>query len=172
VLVSVTGDNCFGSGNPFSGQYQIKGFKLATATSGFAVQVLGGRGSVDMYQFELAACASGGLLGSWGAEITLNANWSITGNSGGAILWASGAGARIRKNANHTCTLSGTPSFTTFAMSEELAEVKANGITFSGSGTGVRYSATTNALIQTGGGGANFFPGNSSGTTVTGGQYV
>lgn len=42
----------------------------------------------------------------------------------------------------------------------------------SGSFTGPRYSAVGNGVINTNGGGANFFPGNSAGTTATGGQYL
>lgn len=38
--------------------------------------------------------------------------------------------------------------------------------------TGPRYSSTLNSIIQTAGGGANFFPGSSAGSTATGGQYA
>jgi hypothetical protein len=38
--------------------------------------------------------------------------------------------------------------------------------------TGTRYDATLNAVINTFGGGANYFPGDSAGTTATGGQYA
>lgn len=44
---------------------------------------------------------------------------------------------------------------------------------FSGTGaTGKRYEGTLNGVFQTGGGGANFFPGNASGSIATGAQYV
>ena len=38
--------------------------------------------------------------------------------------------------------------------------------------TGVRYNVTTNAVINTQGGGATYIPGGSAGTASTGGQYV
>jgi hypothetical protein len=45
-------------------------------------------------------------------------------------------------------------------------------VTFSGAATGARYFANMNSIIQTNGGGANFFPGDSAGSTATGGQYA
>jgi hypothetical protein len=45
-----------------------------------------------------------------------------------------------------------------------------NGSTFSGSATGKRYDVSTNAVIQTAGAGGNLLPGNSAGTTATGGS--
>ena len=48
-------------------------------------------------------------------------------------------------------------------------------MTFVGSATGARYSVDTGSVIFTGGGGANYFPGNaagSGGTTSGGGFYA
>lgn len=42
----------------------------------------------------------------------------------------------------------------------------------SGEVTGKRYIATTNSIINTGGKGAEFFPGSEAGTTSTGAQYA
>lgn len=44
--------------------------------------------------------------------------------------------------------------------------------TFIGSATGPRYSVTLNGVVTTAGGGVNYFPGNSAGSTSTGGQYA
>lgn len=38
--------------------------------------------------------------------------------------------------------------------------------------TGSRYLANVNGVINTGGGGASYFPGSTAGSTATGGQYV
>ncbi len=38
--------------------------------------------------------------------------------------------------------------------------------------TGVRYSGLTNAVIDTAGGGASYFPGDSAGSVATGAQYA
>ena len=70
-------------------------------------------------------------------------------------------------------TLSGTPHFVTFAQAVGNSTIAAGaGFTFSGSAVGARYAATLNGVIITGGGGANFFPGNSAGSTGSGGQYA
>ena len=74
-----------------------------------------------------------------------------------------------------TLTLIGTPSYSVVAAADALGNISfPNGFTtFAGTGaTGQRYSATLNAVINTTGGGSTFFPGNSGGTTSTGGQYV
>ena len=41
-----------------------------------------------------------------------------------------------------------------------------------GTATGIRYSASRNSIIDTGGGGAEYFPGDTAGTTASGGQYL
>lgn len=50
--------------------------------------------------------------------------------------------------------------------------VSAGGITFTGAATGKRYDVSLNGVINTFGGGANFFPGNSAGSASSGGQYA
>lgn len=52
------------------------------------------------------------------------------------------------------------------------SSTRATGMTFSGAATGKRYDVATNGVINTNGGGASYFPGNVSGTSATGGQYV
>lgn len=69
-------------------------------------------------------------------------------------------------------TISGTPDFAAFCVSDQVSTVNANDSVFSGPATGQRYIASLNGAINTGGGGANYFPGDVAGTTVTGGQYA
>lgn len=97
-------------------------------------------------------------------------NYSISGGAANHIFAESGAGEMNLSNT--TITLSGTPAYSgAFAYAWTNGSVFANGTTFSGSATGVRYLVTTNGSINTNGGGANFFPGNSPGQTLTGGVY-
>jgi len=49
--------------------------------------------------------------------------------------------------------------------------VLASVLTFSGSATGPRYLSATSGHINTGGGGASYFPGNAAGTATTGDYY-
>jgi len=63
-----------------------------------------------------------------------------------------------------TRTLTGTPAFATaFANSTTLGELFFTNITYSGAATGTRYAVAASALINTNGGGANYFPGNAAG---------
>jgi hypothetical protein len=47
-------------------------------------------------------------------------------------------------------------------------------MTFTNGGTvtGTRYNCDLNGIMDTGGGGANYVPGNAAGATATGGQYA
>jgi hypothetical protein len=45
-------------------------------------------------------------------------------------------------------------------------------VTFSGAGTGKRYSVNENSVIETGGSGASYFPGDVAGSAANGGQYL
>ena len=103
--------------------------------------------------------------------ITLSANYTISGNAqvhiyainGGIVTYSSGM----------TVTLTGTPAFSNaFVLTDILGVARAQNITYSGSATGKRYSATLNGVIQTySGGNATYFPGSVAGTYATGGQY-
>jgi hypothetical protein len=71
-----------------------------------------------------------------------------------------------------TITLSGTPAFSTrFAVSETAGRIDAVSTTFVGGATGQRYYAGPGGFIVTGGGGANFFPGNVAGVVDPLGFY-
>jgi len=74
-------------------------------------------------------------------------------------------------NNSKIVTVTGTPTFNTFATSGNRGEIEAVGTTFSGAATGTRYAVSGNAVISTAGGGANFFPGSGAGSAATGGQY-
>ena len=104
------------------------------------------------------------------SQITVANGYTISGNA--AYHWYCIYQSIIYINGK-TITLTGTPAFSTaFAFSSECSTIDCASITFSGSATGSRYSASTNGVITTSGGGSTYLPGNSSGTTSTGGQYV
>lgn len=63
-------------------------------------------------------------------------------------------------------------AFTTSFANALGGTIYSFGSTWSGSATGQRYSVSRNGLIDTSGGGATYFPGNSAGVVTTGGQYV
>jgi hypothetical protein len=72
-------------------------------------------------------------------------------------------------------TLLASVSITNFAETKECGVINAVGASYSLGAftvTGTRYNAVLNGVIDTNGGGANFFPGTIAGTTATGGQYA
>ena len=93
-------------------------------------------------------------------------------SSGAARHIFTDAKGYFRNLGSITVTLSGTPNFTTtFAGATELAEIRST-MVFSGSATGKRYEGFLNAVINTVGGGASYFPGDSAGSVATGAQYA
>ena len=109
------------------------------------------------------------MVVSGGAVLTIGTNYTI---SGGAIAhWQSNPFGWIQCGGR-TITLTGTPAFSSNFATALFGYMNVSTCTFSGSATGVRYSATLNGIINTGGGGATYLPGNSAGSFATGGQYV
>ncbi len=101
--------------------------------------------------------------------VTIETGCIISGNADSAIYAYNGG--KVQGTA--ALAVSGTPSFATaFARVAILGIINNNGsFSVTGSATGVRYSGVLNGVINTGGGGANFFPGNAAGATGTGAQY-
>jgi hypothetical protein len=70
-------------------------------------------------------------------------------------------------------TIAGTPTWnSTFAQGDLGGMVDGTSFSYSGTAYGKRYNASGNGIVFTGGsGGPNFFPGDTAGTTGTGGIY-
>lgn len=71
----------------------------------------------------------------------------------------------------HTWELVNNVDHNVMCQTDYLSTFTVGGITFDGSATGKRYEISNNAVVDSGGGGANLFPGNVAGTTATGGIY-
>lgn len=167
----------YGSGNIVTvdngATLQINGCKF-TAANGNAVIV---NNKATLYiggNLDFGACASGFHLQANNGGHIIKAGTGV-----GYTISGAAAGHYYAANASFidvagmgTITVSGTPAITAFAKAEHLSDVRAFSNTYSGSATGQRYSATLNSVIDTNGGGANYFPGNSAGATGTGAQYA
>ncbi len=102
--------------------------------------------------------------------------------TGGIIISITGAQSN-RTNAISATTLGLIHLYSSFeingsydvvAIAADLSTIRKAGdstVVISGDATGRRYSASTNSIINTQNGGANFFPGTIAGTITTGGQY-
>ena len=107
-----------------------------------------------------------------GASVTC-LNHRFSGST--LAMYRANVGGKLTLGGLHTITTPITSSFVAFAANlGSIATSASSPLTYSGAGnvTGQRYLAATNAVIDTGGGGANFFPGTSAGSVGGGGQYV
>jgi hypothetical protein len=110
------------------------------------------------------------LVAEEGGFILGGAGYTI---AAGASAHAQAFGGGIIYIVGFTITLASTPAFTTaFALATLNASLDLSLNTFSGSATGVRYILASNSVLNTNGAGTSYLPGNASGTTATGAQYV
>lgn len=150
--------------------YHLKDFKITSGRSGI-------KASYDSYitisGVDFGACTAIHMIAEWGGVIEIIGNYTISGSAG--YHFDAVEHGRIINNtlpaSPYTVTVSGTPTFDTFANAGLLGIVYVPYITWSGSATGSRYASAHNAIIGTGSAGANYFPGNSAGSTATGGIY-
>ena len=168
VVVSVTSNHCFY--NQIGGTLlTVKDMKLTTTTSGSCIHAAYG-GLINLNNIDFGTCASQHKYALGGGNVTATGNYSI---SGGAASHENASRGGTVDTASKTVTITGTPAFSTgYAVSSASGAITNYGCTFSGSATGVRYAASLNGTMNTLSGGANYFPGNSAGTTATGGQYA
>jgi len=138
---------------------------IAAGANHFAIS--GGRFSYSNWQFGPTSGYHIDISGY--ATVTLAGPVTIAGSAYAHIHASTGTW----KGFSFAMTLSGTPAWTYAFCFVELTGVALFAIpTFSGSATGARYNAATNGVIATFGSGASYLPGNSAGSTATGGQYA
>ncbi|HEV7880218.1 DUF2793 domain-containing protein [Bradyrhizobium sp.] len=149
------------------GMLTVTGFKL---TNSGAFLLHASSGSIRFSTLTFGTCGSQQVRATDGGRIVASGNYAIDGGAGNH--W-SALGNGIVRVQGRTITLTGTPAFSlAFANADLGSTVLVNGNTFSGAATGVRYSATNNAAISSGGAGATYLPGNAAGSTSAGGQYI
>jgi hypothetical protein len=165
-VISTTSD-CFSITGP-DAYVTIKGFKLTSSTKK-CISVYKG-GVVTTGVMEYGSASSDAHIGVYDGVLAATAAYTISGSALYHLL-AEGNAVIYVWDGTWTITLTGTPAFTSFVYSAENATVFCTQ-TFSGSATGVRYQAELNGVIRVFGAGATYFPGNSAGTTATGGQYA
>lgn len=150
-----------------SASISIKDLKV-TNTSGNGIRATS-NATISFQNIDFGSVGASHMLGDDTGGVICTGNYSISG--GGTCHMRSASG--FVRVSSRTVTLSGTPAFSTaFAQSVVAGTITAGSNTYSGSATGVRYDVSLNSVINTNSGGANYFPGNSAGTTATGGQYA
>jgi hypothetical protein len=172
VFISTTGASCFNNLSTLPGICLIKDMKLRTTTSGACVS---NRGLGPIHFTNLVFDESAGPhleANGPAAKVFATGGYSIIG--GATYHMFTNAGGEISAN-NKAITLTGTPAWSqAFILCQLASFVQVVNNTYSGSATGKRYTATSNAVINSGGSGASstYFPGDSNGTTATGGQQI
>jgi hypothetical protein len=149
----------------------ITGSSICVVSGGGATVNLAGTVQLSGGSSRLLQANNGATLNVVGAQtvrINADAAYVLYAVQGGVIV--SAAGATFKTTAARTVTA------TARAESGGLIQVTASTVTWdvsSGAVTGKRYSAVLNGVINTvTGGGASYFPGSTTGETLTGGQYA
>ncbi|HET6391010.1 DUF2793 domain-containing protein [Hyphomicrobium sp.] len=119
---------------------------------------------------EFGSAAASHILLQNNAVFNVGANYTISGGAQAHVTLDTGGKYTASGRA---LTITEAPAFSSaFISALRTGVAVAAGMTFTGSATGARYSVSSNAVIDTGGGGANYLPGNSAGSSATGGQYI
>ena len=140
---------------------------LQTTTSGNCLHGYGGTITIGA-GIEFGACAgTAHVVAQGGGLVELDAAYTISGN---ATYHFYADGGTIFSGSSRTVTASGSRAFTTFAEATALGKIFGVSGTYSGTFTGKRFNAALNAVINSYGGGASYWPGDAAGTTATGGQ--
>lgn len=156
------------------GRWSVRGFQTqittGSANSHVVVQSPGARLTVDNWIFAGSAVFAHALVRGGGYLKLLT--YTVSGGAGSHLRCDNGGGGLLDL-VGGTKTISGTPAWSTACIYVGGSGCHCVGYTagFTGSATGVRYSAVLCGVIETAGGGASYFPGDSSGSTATGGQY-
>lgn len=174
-----TNNNCITANNGAQFTVQCSGGTVVLETTGSAsgvgdtIQANGGSSTITLgVGISLGACYATQITATQGGLVNISQNLTISGN---AIAHCElDAGGNITYGEGITINLTGTPNFSgAFAETVGPGKITIADVTFTGPGaTGVRYNATGLGFIYTGGGGANYLPGNSPGTTSSGGVYA
>jgi hypothetical protein len=126
--------------------------------------------SIGYSSIDFGTATQAHISAAYSSLVSCSNNYTISGSSPSHVSTSLG-GAWVANAV--TVTLTGTPAFSSgFVNAQQSSAVNSLGVTWSGAATGPRYSATLNGVIYTTGSGANYFPGNSAGSTATGGQYA
>lgn len=151
----------------------LKNLEISCAASGSSGINASQFATIDLVNVYIGSCDNHTPIEAQdGGHIDFDGGLVIDGNAA-TIFYANGVGAQVEVESQTVSCIGSLSISSAFAVASDLGEVLAPGLTFAGCGsvTGSYYLAVTNALIQTGGGGATYFPGSTGGSTSTGGLY-
>ena len=167
VIISTTGTHAINAAN--GALITVQNMKLQTASNGYGIAARTGS-AVRYLNIVFGACSPGHVYADVAGYLLTEGNYSIVGAAVTHIKLE--RGGIFYADVATLVTITGNPNFSGSFASASDSEIDASNLSFSGTATGTRYAVSKNGVIDTNGGGANFFPGNGAGTPVTGGQYV
>jgi hypothetical protein len=150
----------------------IKNLKVTATTAGSGLAA--NQASIMSFSgIDFGVCAGQHILAFFGSQVVCNGNYTISGASPyhwlasyNALIWVPG----------YTITFSTNPTnFSgSFALATNASMLPCYSMTFNNKAyaTGKRYDASVNGVINTAAGGSTYLPGNTGGSTATGGQYI
>lgn len=108
------------------------------------------------------ACSS---IDMWanGSGATINFAGAVYTTAGNKARHAYAIGESYIQLFTAQITVSGTPAYSVFVDCQRLSLINAGSMTITGPATGVRFSVSNLGVINTGGGGASYFPGGTAG---------
>lgn len=168
----------------FPSTYTIDNFQVLSSEApsvSYSTGIGCSDGTLILGNMSVAAQGTTNSIGLWAAGGRMILGNGTTASSkaisiamkyvGAAALNIQG-GSRVSQTCN--MTMSGTVNIASIQCTDGSAFDRSSTMLPNVSGTiaGRRYAVWTNAIINTYGGGANYFPGNSAGETFFGGQYA
>jgi hypothetical protein len=149
-------------------KYIIKGFKLIKSTSSATIAFDVTQGAyVTFGNIQFSTGWTDHVYCAYRGYVQAVSNYEIAASASSSHLNIGQGGQTVA--AGITITLTGTPAFTQYIACRDLAYALLVSVTYSGSATGSRYVVERNAVVNTAGA---TLPGNSAGTTGTGGIYA
>lgn len=146
----------------------MRGIKVTASGSAFSVQV-GSKLTLDGAFHVGPAAVAFNIVDR--SKVYVSASYSITG--GGSYYGLVEQHSTLEMAGGVSATLSAAHAFSAvFMFAQNEGIVYCSGASFIGTATGQRYDSRQNSVINTGGGGANFFPGSIAGVASSGGQYI
>lgn len=144
-----------------------------SSSGGNAINVGGGGARIDIISgVDFGTTSGSHIVITDGGRFNVQGAYTISGNATYHYNWTTNAILTVTPTSATVITLSGTPTFTAFALAKQGGQALFQNTTFSGGANGQRYNASLNAVINTQGGGASYLPGSTAGAVATGGQYA
>jgi hypothetical protein len=169
VVIDRASGICFSAVAPGIG-FRVQGFELKTADDvGLATA---DQGVIEFLDIIFGDCGFSHTYAARGSTLSLQGEYEINGDAFAHFYIDGGGHAVGFFGSAQTMTVTGTPAISVFTYAVTTGTVELLNVTYSGSATGQRYLVELNAVVNTLGGGANYFPGDVAGATATGGQYA